>query len=99
MRTSDFKWSKTRVQCPYCQGWFTRQGILGHIRFRHQDKTSKKEPEAQSLDYMYRSQAYSLFVKAAKMMGEYGRLSPEVRDVLWDLMLIDYISKIATKEL
>ncbi len=30
-----FRWSKTKAQCPYCDGWMTRQGLNGHIRFRH----------------------------------------------------------------
>lgn len=29
------RWSKTQAQCPYCGRWMTRQGLNGHIRFRH----------------------------------------------------------------
>ena len=30
------RWSKTQAECPVCHRWMTRQGLNGHIRFRHQ---------------------------------------------------------------
>lgn len=34
-RKPSVRWSKTKAQCPYCDRWMTRQGLNGHIRFRH----------------------------------------------------------------
>ena len=34
-RKPEVRWSKTQAQCPYCGWWMTRQGLNGHIRFKH----------------------------------------------------------------
>lgn len=90
MRITDLKWNKTRVQCPYCEGWFTKQGILGHIRFRHPDK-KKQKAEADPIESLIKSRLLPVLVQANKMMQENGRLSEEFRGTLLDMMLIDYL--------
>jgi len=87
MRAKDLKWSKTRAQCPYCDNWYSRQGILGHIRFRHPDRNKK--------DDMLETPAQLALMRALRMMRENGRLTPETREILLDLMLLDYLQKMA----
>jgi hypothetical protein len=95
MLTEELKWSKTRVQCPYCDGWYTKQGILGHIRFRHPDR---KKKEVDVIDALIKSEAVDLLVTVRKMMEEHGQLSEKLRNVLLDMMLIDYLEKLATRK-
>jgi hypothetical protein len=90
MTSNDFKWSKTRAQCPYCGGWFTRQGILGHIRFRHPDQ---KKDDNKAITDMAWATAY---IKATEMYRRDGRLTAEVRDRLLDSFLLDYLERRAS---
>ncbi len=85
--STEFKWSKTRAQCPYCKGWYTRQGIQGHIRFRHPD--SKKEEK--SSDELRKAATYNTYVSLLAEYSKTNRLRPEVREMLWDMMLLDYL--------
>ena len=88
MRAKDLKWSKTRAQCPYCHNWYTKQGILGHIRFRHPD--SKRE-ETDTFEDIFKAGFLDSCGKAVEVMKQHGRLTPEWREVLFDLMLLDYL--------
>ncbi|MGD0857135.1 MAG: hypothetical protein ABSA18_15260 [Dehalococcoidia bacterium] len=90
MPSKDFSWSKTRAQCPYCGGWFTRQGILGHIRFRHPDKKKDADKATLNIDWV------TVYIKAAEMYMRDGRLTAEVRDRLLDSFLIDYLERRAS---
>jgi hypothetical protein len=92
MKIEDLKWSKTRAQCPYCQGWFTRQGILGHIRFKHPDRSNSEHDSIKSLLSL---KATEILMEANKMMADYGRLTPEFRERLFDIMLLDYLHKLS----
>ena len=76
MKTQDLKWSKTRAQCPYCGDWYTKQGILGHIRFRHPDK---KKKETDVMQDMLKEQFYDIYLKAEKTFRDQGRLTPQYR--------------------
>jgi len=89
MRSEDFAWSKTRAQCPYCGGWYTRQGILGHIRFRHPD--SKKDEKKEAIRTMWTA----AYLKAAETYARDGRLPPGLREQLLDYFLLDYLEKLA----
>jgi hypothetical protein len=89
MPSKDFTWSKTRAQCPYCDGWFTRQGIQGHIRFRHPDR--KKDEIAETIRVLWTT----TYLKAADMYNRTGRLSPQLREQLFDVFLLDYLAKLA----
>jgi len=88
--TRDFNWSKTRAQCPYCEGWFTRQGILGHIRFRHPDQ--KKDADKATVN----AALAAVYIKATEMYTHDGRLTAELRDWLLDRFLLDYLERLAT---
>ncbi len=89
MRAKDLKWSKTRAQCPHCHGWYTRQGIFGHIRFRHpSNKREESDPVEETLEDTYRDDVY---IKALAMFKNQGRLTPALRDYLLDCMLLDYL--------
>ncbi|MGD0855474.1 MAG: hypothetical protein ABSA18_06680 [Dehalococcoidia bacterium] len=81
--------NKTRAQCPYCGGWFTRQGILGHIRFRHPDQ--KKDTDKATVNVALAT----VYLEATKMYTRDGRLTAEVRDRLLDLFLLDYLERLA----
>ncbi len=87
MQTNDLTWSKTRAQCLYCGGWYTRQGILGHIRFRHPDakKTEQTNMEKASFALMYAA--------AVATMVKDGRLTQELREALLDRMLLDFLER------
>jgi len=89
MPSKDFTWSKTRAQCPYCSGWFTRQGIQGHIRFRHSDRRKDEKTEAIRLLWT------TTYVKAVDMYARTGGLSPQLREQLFDRFLLDYLEKLA----
>jgi hypothetical protein len=89
MSSEDFTWSKTRAQCPYCGGWFTRQGIQGHIRFRHPDR--KKDDDSATVNLVWVSE----YVKTTQIFTRDGRLPPELRERLFDLFLLDYLEKLA----
>jgi hypothetical protein len=93
MPSEDFNWNKTRAQCPYCGGWFTRQGINGHIRFRHPDR--KKDDYDTTVDLVWATE----YVKAAQIFTRDGRLPPELRERLFDLFLLDYLGKLARSKL
>ena len=88
MKVEDLKWSKTKVQCPHCEGWFTRQGILGHIRFRH---SAKKEETGQSkiTKAIYSATYLEIIAEYAKT----GHLKLDHRETLLDWMLIDFLEK------
>jgi hypothetical protein len=91
MQSEDFTWSKTKAQCPYCGGWYTRQGILGHIRFRHPDY--KKDETKEAIKAIWTAS----YVKAVEMYRRNGRLSAELREQLLDLFLLDYLEKLARR--
>lgn len=107
MQIKDLKWNKTRAQCPHCGGWFTRQGILGHIRFRHlyggkigstertldQAHSGQKDAFTKTLDQVFALKASNLLLTAVDMMNREGRLSEELRQNLSDMMLLDYLHK------
>ena len=92
MRTEDLKWSKTRVECPYCGGWFTRQGIGGHIRFRHPERRSD---ESDALDEFTKSNYRSMYLEGLGMMERDLRLTTKLREYLLDRMLLDFLEKLA----
>lgn len=89
MQSEDFTWSKTRAQCPYCDGWFTRQGILGHIRFRHSGQGEDVKKEAIKMMWT------AAYLKATETYQRDGRLSAAAREQLLDLFLLDYLGKLA----
>jgi hypothetical protein len=89
MPSKDFTWSKTRAQCPYCSGWFTRQGIQGHIRFRHSDQ---KKDDSKAAGAMLLATTYA---KAAEMFARDGRIPTNLREHLLDRFLLDYLEKLA----
>jgi len=86
MRTKDLKWSKTRAECPYCGEWFTRQGILGHIRFRHPDKEEREDDTTKQGNRL-------VYMRAAGVFAKHGRLTPELRESSFDQMLLDFLYK------
>ena len=87
MRSNELTWSKTRAQDPYCGGWYTRQGIQGHIRFRHPDakKTEQTNIEKASFALMYAA--------AVGMLAKNGRLTQDLREQLLDRMLLDFLER------
>jgi len=62
------------------------------MRFRHAGEEKRKTDPLESL---LRTEAFAAVTKAASMMQENGRLSQEFRERLLDMMLLDYLSKIA----
>jgi hypothetical protein len=89
MDSKDLNWSKTRVQCPYCDGWYTTQGIQGHIRFRHPDQTRDETKEAIKIMWT------AAYVKAVEMYQRDGRLSAAMREQLLDYFLLEYLGRLA----
>ena len=92
MQSKDLKWSKTRAQCPYCGGWFTRQGIGGHIRFRHPERRSD---ESDALAELTKSNYRSMYLEGLEMMERDQRLTTKLREYLLDRMLLDFLEKLA----
>lgn len=90
MRNQELNWSKTRVQCPYCDGWYTNQGIQGHIRFRHPDKKKNEEKEEIKIRWTV------VFGQALQVYQRDSCLTPALREHLLDVFLLDYLEKLAT---
>lgn len=89
MKSSELNWSKTRAQCPYCQGWYTKQGILGHIRFRHPDRNKERTDDTDEIKNL----KFKMYVEVAKIYHRNGRLPQHIRENVLDMMLLDFLSR------
>ena len=93
MKLDDLKWSKTRAQCPHCGNWYTKQGVLGHIRFRHSESCKVSNNVRKEYDDLIKDKYLELYVEVVQRYKKTKRLSPQIREQILDMMLFDFLEK------